>query len=157
MGKLNRAEIDRYFEEHLPYRIGVLLAHYRMTRVPWVGDVGRLNACFVASLVTGRLFLNVLGIGRAKNGGGLAPYEPKPDDVNAVDLGGVLIDPAALPKTEQDLLLNFLRMADKAAAHFTIPIAHDWGKTHEVILRIHHYLGINLYGHTGRKFQDATP
>jgi hypothetical protein len=155
MGKLSPAEIDEYFEKHLPYRIGILLAHYWMTRGPWTGDPGRLNACFVASLVTARMFLNVLGIG--KKGGALAPYVPKPDDVTAVDLGGLLIDPATLPKTEHNLFLDFLKMADKAAAHFTIPIAHDWTKTHEVILRIRHYLKVNLYDHTGRVFPDATP
>jgi hypothetical protein len=156
MGKLTPAEIDEYFEKHLPYRTGILLAHYRMTRVSWTGDVGRLNACFVASLITARLFLNVLGIGKAKGGVALAPYTPKPDDVTADDLGGLLIDPVTLPKKEQDLFLAFIKMADKAAAHFTIPIAHDLAITHEAVLRIHHYLTINLYGHTGRVFRDAT-
>jgi hypothetical protein len=157
MGKLKPAEIDEYFETHLPYRTGILLAHYRMTRVPWTGDLGRLNACFVASLVTARLFLNVLGIGKDKRGGALATFVPRPDDVTADDLGGLPIDPATLPKMEQDLFLDFLKMADKSAAHFTTPIAHDWTKTHEVILRIHHHLKINVYDHTGRVFQDATP
>jgi hypothetical protein len=66
MAKLTAAQIDEYFEKHLPYRTGILLAHYRMTRVPWTGDLGRLNACFIAALVTGRLFLNVLGVGKKR-------------------------------------------------------------------------------------------
>jgi hypothetical protein len=150
MGKLTPEEINEYFEKHLPYRTGILLAHYRMTRTPWADDVGRLNACFVASLVTGRLFLNVLGIG--KQGQSLAPYKPQVDDVTAVDLGGLNVELTALPIDEQTLLFDFLKMADKAAAHFTIPIAHDWAKAHEVILRIHHYLKVYLYDHTGRVF-----
>jgi len=72
-------------------------------------------------------------------------------------MGGVLLDPNALSATDRDLFLNFLVMADKAAAHFTLPMNHDWTKTHDVILRIHHYLMVNLYNHTGRLFQDATP
>jgi hypothetical protein len=77
--------------------------------------------------------------------------------VTVDDLGGILIDPATLPQAEQDLPLNFLIMADQAAAHFTLPIDHDWTKTDEVILRIHHHLKVNLYDPTGRMFSDATP
>lgn len=91
MGKLTPVQIDEYFEKHLPYRTGILLAHYRMTRQSWTGDSGRLNACFVAALVTGRLFLNVLGIG--KQSGVLDRFLPRSDDVTVDDLGGILIDP----------------------------------------------------------------
>ena len=63
----------------------------------------------------------------------------------------------SIPLAERELFLNFLNMADKAAAHFTIPINHEWTKTHDVILRIHHYLKVNLYEHTRRPFQDADP
>lgn len=69
----------------------------------------------------------------------------------------MLIDPAALPPGEKKLFFDFLNTADKAPAHFTIPMIHDWAKTHDVILRLHHYLKVNLYDHTGRKFKDATP
>jgi hypothetical protein len=112
MGKLTPPQVEEYFDKHLPYRTGILLAHYRMTRGPWTGDPGMLNACFVSALVTGRLFLNVL----------LDRYSPRPTDVTVDDLGGVLIDPATLPKAERDLFLHFLIMADQAAAHFTVPI-----------------------------------
>jgi hypothetical protein len=30
-------------------------------------------------------------------------------------------------------------MADKAAAHFTSPMRHDWAKTHDVIKIVHLY------------------
>jgi hypothetical protein len=155
VNKLTSIQIGEYFKEHLPYRTGMLLAHYRMTRKSWTGDVNWLNACFVASLVTGRLFLNFLGIG--KENGKPCPFRSRADDVDAQDLGGKLIDLATLPPGDEALFMEFLKMADKAAAHFTTPIVHDWSKTHEMILRIHHYLKVNLYDHTGRRFEDAIP
>jgi|SRR5271157_2865420 len=158
MGKLTPAEIEEYFAIHLPYRTGILLAHSRI-RPPWPGNVGILNACFVASLVTGRLFLNFLGIGKKKKKDGtwtLDRFAAMPTDVTVEDLGGELIDPASLPQEDQDLFLPFIVMADQAAAHFTVPNNHDWTKTHEVIRRIHHYLKVNLYDKAGRPFPDAT-
>ena len=150
MSKLDADQIEEYFNVHLPYRTRILLAHYRMTRANgWRGDPAWLDACFVASLVTGRLFLNALGVG--KRGGGLDRFEPQPDDVTVEDLGGKLLDPSALPTADRDLLLGFLRMADKAAAHFTVPMSHDWARTHDVIRRVHHYLKVNLYDQAGRR------
>jgi hypothetical protein len=118
MGKLTASQIDEYFAEHLPYRTGIMLAHYRMARTPWTGDVAQLNACFIAALVTGRLFLNVVGIGKMRVGDDvvLGRFSPQDADVMVDDLGGVPIDPAALPLADRDLFLNFLNMADKAAA-----------------------------------------
>jgi len=152
MGKLTPAQIDKYFERHLPYRTGILLAHYRMTRKPYRGDVDKLNACFVASLVTGRLYLNVLGVG--KKGGKLCRFVGRSDDVSAEDLGGKCIDLREL-EPDEALFAGFLKMADKAAAHLTIPMNHDWSQTHDVILRIHHYIKVNLYDRTNRQFKDA--
>ncbi len=149
MGKLNVGQVEEYFAVHLPYRTRILLAHYKMTRPGgWRGDPAWLDACFVASLVTGRLFLNVLGVG--KKDGKLNRFTPQPDDVTADDLGGKLLNPAELPPADRELFLDFLRMADKAAAHFTLPMNHDWTKTHDVIRRIHHYLKVNLYDQAGR-------
>lgn len=118
----------------------------------WTGDQGRLDACFIAALVTARLFLNMLGIG--KKNGRLARHSPELDDVMVNDLGGKLLDPDSLSAAECESFLNFLVMADKAAAHFTLLKSHDWAKTHEVILRIHHYLAVNVYDYTGRPFGD---
>jgi hypothetical protein len=157
MGKLTPAEIDAYFATHLSYRRRILLTHYRMTRKPWRGDPGQLDACFVASLITGRLFLNVLGIGKNNKTGALVRFVAKADDVTLAELGGLLIDPATLSSEEKTLFLDFLKMADKAAAHFTTPMNHDWARTHDLILRIDRYLKINLYDHTGRTFKDEVP
>src|SRR5689334_5241638 len=87
-------DINEFFEKHLPYTTGIMLAHYKMTEggnKEWTGDPAQLNACFVASLVTARLYLNFLGLGKCK--GVLAPYpqDPNSDDVSVTDLGGVLL------------------------------------------------------------------
>ena len=78
-------------------------------------------------------------------------------DPSPVSYTHLLIDPAALPARERQLFLDFLKMADKAAAHFTVPITHDWTKTHDVVLRVHHHLKVCLYDYTGRTLRDATP
>jgi hypothetical protein len=105
MGKLQPQEVVKYLDTHVPYRLGILLAHYRMTRRPWRGDQAILDACFVASLVTARMFLNMLGIDKDKNG--LMCFSPMKTDVCVDDLGGVLIDPATLAAAEQKLCINF--------------------------------------------------
>lgn len=90
MGKLSTAEVEEYFKHHLPYRIGILLAHYNMSRQSWHGDLAQLNACFVASLVTARMFLNMLGVGKDSDGE-LCAFKPRKknsDDIMVDDLGG---------------------------------------------------------------------
>ena len=87
MGKLTSSQIDEYFAIHLPYRTRILLAHYRMTRRPWIGDLGQLEAAFEASLITGRMYLNILGISKNRRDVLVRP-RIEPDDVSAVDLGG---------------------------------------------------------------------
>lgn len=94
MGKLNPTQIDDYFAVHVPYRLGILLAHYRMTRPrAWSGPQGIQDACYVASLVTGRMFLNMLGVGKDK--GVLVRFKPLPTDVCVDDMGGEIEDPAS--------------------------------------------------------------
>ena len=67
--------------------------------------------------------------------------------------GGTLIDPTTLAPTDQRVLLDFLNMADQAAAHFTEPLPHDAEKTHDVILRVHAYVKTSLYEPTGRTIE----
>jgi hypothetical protein len=146
MGKLSKDEIERHFAEDLPYRTGVLLAHNKMTRKSWTaqrGPVQWLNACFVASLVVGRTYLSMLGIG--KSGNALAPFDVKPDDVTFEDLGGTLVDIGTLTGDECALLLGFIIMADKAGAHFTLRTSHPWERSHEAIEWIYRHLKTNLY------------
>jgi len=104
MNKLNPAQINEYFDKHLPYRTRIMLAHYKMTRTGWNGNPAWLDACFIASLVTARLYLNVLGVG--KIGGALACFSPQPDDVTSDDLGGKLLDPATIPVAEQKTIVR---------------------------------------------------
>lgn len=143
-----------FFDKHLPYRISALLAHYRMAHdkagrdIEWQGADGQLTACFLASLVTGRLFLNVMGVG--KSGGQLIRHAALPTDVNAEDLGGKFIDLSALAGDAR-LFLDFIVMADKAAAHFTMLEPHHWQKTHEVIGRICRYMKKDLFDEAGRR------
>ncbi len=149
MGKLTPDQIVNYFDVHVPYRLGIFLIHYRMTRPnAWSGSNDMLNACFVASLVTTRMFLNTLGIG--KKDGKLVQFDPQPTDVCVDDLGGELVDITKIPSADHDLIMGFLKMADQAAAHFTIPIDHKWERTHDVVLLVHQYLKVHLYERTGR-------
>ncbi len=148
MTKLTHDQIDEYFRDHLPYRVGILLAHYKMTRPSQTAGHAFLNPCFEASVVTGRLFLNVLGIFKKSNPEELfnKKYQDyKDDDVNAVDLNGKFVDVTTLSDTDKKLFVGFIRMADKACAHLTTPAQHDWEDTHEAIRRICHYLRTHLY------------
>jgi len=61
-------------------------------------------------------------------------------------LGGKLIDISTLTADECALLLGFITMADKAAAHFMLRKVHPWERTSEGIEWIHHHLRVNLYG-----------
>lgn len=151
MGTLSKEEIERHFAEDLPYRTGILLAHYKMSREAWNGKRGPdtwINACFVASLVVGRTYLNMLGIG--KSGGQLIAFDPKPDDVTFADLGGIPVDVSTLTAYERELLLGFMMMADKAGAHFTLRRDHPLDRTHEAIRWIHSRLRADLYDAVGR-------
>jgi hypothetical protein len=152
MGKLNADMIDEYFSTHLPYRTGILLAHYRMTRAPWHGDRAQLEAAFEASLITGRMYLNALGVSKNKLNV-LVPFQPKDDDVTAADLGGTSIDIAALSETDVSLLTGFLKMADKGAAHLTMPLHHPVKDTHKAIMQICDLVKKHLYDATGRSFK----
>lgn len=138
-----------------------MLAHYKMTHdsagndKSWMLNPAWLDSCFIASLVTGRLYLNALGI--AKQASAIAAFSAKPDDVTVDDLGGIRLDPGALRPHEPRLFLDFIIMADKAAAHFTTPRAHDTSTTHAVIKLIHGYLKKNLYDPTARTGLEPLP
>jgi hypothetical protein len=152
MGKLTSSQIDEYFAIHLPYRTRILLAHYRMTRVPWFGDQAQLEAAFEASLITGRMYLNILGISKNRRDV-LVPPRIEKDDVSAADLGGSTIDLGALLPEDVWLLTGFLKMADKGAAHLNTPMQHPVEYTHIAIARICELVKVHLYDATGRTFE----
>ena len=68
-----------------------------------------------------------IGGGIAKNGKGtkLVQFEARADDITVEDLGGRRVAIATISTADQKMLLDFLVMADKAAAHFTSPYPHD--------------------------------
>jgi hypothetical protein len=141
MAILDQQAIERFYNDHLPYRTGILLAHYRMTRTSYHGNPHQLNACFIAALVSGRVFLNFLGI--AKEKGQLVAIKPtvhtgaQGEDVRVEDLGGIPIDFAQMPASGKTLLYDFIVMADKSAAHFTAEMTHPWQRMDDAILCIH--------------------
>ena len=155
MGKLTTSQINEYFDVHLPYRTRIMLAHYKMTRASWTierGPVAWLQACFEASLITGRLYLNVLGVTAKRDGSALKALvnDPNCPDVAAEDLGGTRLNLTLLQPNEQSLFLHFIIMANKAAAHLTMPGNYDLDQVHPAIHRIHYYLKTNLYDPSGR-------
>jgi hypothetical protein len=154
MGKLTASQIDEYFAIHLPYRTRILLAHYRMTREPWRGDRAQLEAAFEASLITGRMYLNVLGVSKNRRDD-LVPSSPQDDDVSAADLGGTPVDIDTLTPDDVSLFTGFLKMADKGAAHLTMPMQHPVEQTHIAIVRICELVKAHLYDATGRVFEIA--
>jgi len=154
MGKLTTAQITEYFQIHLPYRNQVLLAHKKIsTPGPYTGDQTILRACFEASLITGRMYLNVLGISKDKHDN-LVKKQFQTDDVSAEDLGGSLVDVAKIPKADNDLFVGFLKMVDKGAAHLTLPMKHPWESTHDAIDLIVAYLKEYVYKPTGNTFTE---
>jgi hypothetical protein len=154
MSKLSASLIEDYFAIHLPYRTRILLAHYRMTRTAWHGDKAQLEAAFEASLITGRIYLNALGISKNRDDM-LVPSKPQADDVSASDLGGSSVDIDALTQEDNKFLTGFLKMADKGAAHLTMPMRHPVDDTHIAIMRICELVKTHLYDATGRSFDVA--
>ncbi|MCF8454139.1 MAG: hypothetical protein K9G42_13105, partial [Pedobacter sp.] len=118
------------------------------------GNPALLDASFEASLITGRMYLNVLGVSKKNNSIDIPIY--KTDDLNATDLGGKLIDLSTLSQTDKDDFFNFLIMADKGAAHLTLPRRHDWENTHFVIDKIVSYVKTHIYSPAGRLFEQAS-
>jgi hypothetical protein len=157
MSKLTPDQVDEYFNNHLPYRVGVMLAHLKMMEGQRKGralptEWAQVQAAFEASLITGRMFLNVLGVTRDQKTDTLKSIKKRgDDDVGGEDLGALLLDPSTLTPDEADLFAGFLKMSDKGAAHLTVPMKHPVDRTHEAIDRIMHYVRVNLYQHTGRK------
>lgn len=151
MSKLSPVHVEEYFSTHLPYRTRILVAHHMMSREPWHGNAGQLDACFIASLVSGRVFLNALGIGKTgKLGPTLTTFNPQPDDLIVSDLGGRSVDIGTLSGAEKDMLLGFIVMADKAGAHLTKPLAHDLNHYDEGIVWLCKRLKTHLYDAAGR-------
>lgn len=147
MAQLSHEEVERFFEVHLPYRIGVLMAHSELGLCP---SGSRQNACFTGSVVTARVLLNFLGIG--KKGTALERYSSRhADDVSIEDLGGRPVEIDKLAPGDRDLILGFLQMADKATAHSTKERPHQWQSTDSALQLVFDLLRTHLYEPTGRR------
>ena len=143
MKKLSDTQIEEYFNKHLPYRNQVLLAHKNLCdKGPYNGDPAILRACFESSLVTGRMYLNMIWIRKKQDS--LVKNNFRQDDISAEDLGGKLVDISKISASDKNLFVGFLKMADKNV-HLTQPMNHPWDKTHEVIVCIVSYLKQYLY------------
>jgi hypothetical protein len=53
MNKVSPELLEDFFAIHLPYRLRIMLAHYRMTRRTWTGDKAQLEAA-ETSVMPGR-------------------------------------------------------------------------------------------------------
>jgi hypothetical protein len=98
------------------------------------------------------VYLNVMGISKNRHDL-LQPTRFQDDDVSAADFGGTLIDISTLTPDDVSLLTGFLKMADKGAAHLTLPMQHPVDQTHIAVARICELVKAHLYDVTGRTFE----
>jgi hypothetical protein len=143
-------EVERYFSIHLPYRLGILVAHQNLCAAGGCNVAGVLNATFVGSVLAGRTLLEIMGVRRDPMKGCLRQSSARLHDVDAKHLGGTYIDVLNLSSADRSLFEDFLRMADKGVVHFTFPEKHAVDQTHIALDRIRHFVKLHIYDATGR-------
>lgn len=136
-------EIEEFFNEHLPYRMKILMTYVNIEKDSnscFRKDVGVRNCTFEACLVMCRVLMNFLGLSSEKDNHpklmgykewvlrdkSKSPDKSKSDDVKVTDLHGefdlrgefVDIDKDLTPE-QKDLLARVYLMANKASAHLT--------------------------------------
>lgn len=125
-------ERERWLNEHVPYRIKML--HGLDAFVANGGQKGPLEpvfpSIFEGALIACRWSGNFLGLRESK--GVLCPKtkrHPRGADVFSIDLGGTLVDPNSLAKSDAALLGRVLLGASVATAHPTREGIHrmKWG------------------------------
>jgi hypothetical protein len=157
---LNQSQIDEYLNEHLPYRLNSLRAwdiyvlrrkakEYKnepnRTKCYWEGE--QLQPALEVSIVFGRSLLNFLGIKR--DGSGLRNFqahEVKPEDKDTIFIWHVNYGKPAYPTSrinvsDEQHLLNLIKVANKSTAHLTIKTSSEseldsLGYAREIIYRI---------------------
>ena len=150
---MTQDEIDRYFRDHIPYRLKLLLEYVdNDTASPPM----KSHAHFIASIITGRLILQFLGIGTSSTKQCLVKYRPGDDDVNVTHLGGQAIEISTLGTGQQQAIYDYMVMANKAAAHFTMEMPHDYDDAHRIALVIFRLLQQHLYNPTNRPCPSFT-
>lgn len=154
--------IKSFFDQHLPYRLGMLRAwprHIAKSRRPHHA-LG--ICCYEASLIASRMFTYFLGISlyRDPQKLRLLPKKQRPDDVWIDDLGGSRPQDLSLfsPSEVASLALVY-RYTNIASAHLTTRvdvIGSSTSMDRDCALRLAtaallRVLDSHLYSHTGRK------
>ncbi len=113
--------------EHIPYRLEML----RFAEESLPPSSTRESAFIEAAIVSGRILLAFVGLGRnRKNGLQLAECRKHriedgvTDDVMIPDVGGRFVDVSSLESQAAEVLTQFYKGASKAAAHFTWDSGH---------------------------------
>jgi hypothetical protein len=118
---LSQPEKDEWFDNHLPYRLRVLMS--------WPKRIAQCDA--EASLIHCRLFLQFLGLGIAHNPLTLINkrnyFDVGPvDEIKINDLNGSFVDANTLSPGDADLAARAYHAASKASAHLTFKSAHGF-------------------------------
>jgi hypothetical protein len=113
-------ERDHCRKKDLKYVIGVMRAHEEMVKQPSLGSGEVHDAVYVGSLAAGRMLLNFIGLDVESKVDRLKRHEWNfVDDIHMEHCGGKLVDIVKLNNdaSRKELLVRFLRMASKSAAH----------------------------------------
>lgn len=120
---LTPAQVEEYFNEHIPYRLNQLLGFrlYKAHLGPGMSRAmqRRIGPSMVeAAAISGRLFLDVLGVTETREG--LAPKTKwRRNDVSLLSFGLPLIHVNSIPVEDRSVLKTFLFQASKSTAHLT--------------------------------------
>jgi hypothetical protein len=114
-------ERERWLNEHVPYRIKMLDGPRAF--VATGGRRGPLEpvfpSIFESALIACRWSGNFLGLGVSKGVLCIKNRDSRGQDVFSIDLGGTLVDPNSLTKSDAELLGRVLLGANVATAHPT--------------------------------------
>lgn len=140
---MNKPKLDiREFREvHLPYIQGAMWGHRALVEQgSYKGDPKILHAAFLGSLIAGRMILEFLGVGLDQSKTRLdRPHRWEIGD--SVSIRMIDGDPADLDllnsdPRKRDLLVDFIKIAHKAAGHMTVPETRRWPDFHLMIEEI---------------------
>lgn len=164
---LTLAEVQEFFDEHLPYRQTLLTTHKLITAdQPHFQTLlpnelrHKINVSSVeASLISSRMFMEFLGLGIKYNPRRLvqnrkyfAAEDGNSYEVKIIDLGGQWVDINKLAAQEQDLLARLYLTGHRATAHLThnAPYGGEWRIIHNGVTLIGRLLKENLYDIVGQ-------
>lgn len=161
--KLSAAEIEQFFDDHLPYKITQLITHHcykkdlneKLSGTPLAK---KYEICAIEiSFVAGRLFMDFLGLGLDIKDKRLVEKKPKKiDDITVIDLGGKWIDINSLTEKQKNTLAIFYHRGNKGSAHLTWEKREEdgWGKLDEGVEIITRLLKTHLYDILGKPMKE---